>query len=746
MKRTLFTFLCILACLGLYAGQQPPLTLWYDKPAQNWMTSALPVGNGELGGMFFGGTSIEHFQFNEKTLWTGSPSQRGAYQNFGDLYLSFPGHDHVTAYRRELSLDKAVGKVSYLYKGVNYKREFFASYPDKIVAIRIAAPGKKGKVAFAVRLKDAHRGRFSIQGSTMTIAGKLDVLSYEAQVQVKTEGGKVSVSDSILTVKNADAATLLLTAATNYDIHAAGYTGRTAEQLHAALSQRLAKASARSYAALRAAHVSDYKALFDRVKLDLDTPAPDMPTDELVRRHKNSPYLDVLYFQYGRYLMLGSSRGLDLPSNLQGIWNDSNNPAWQCDIHTNINVQMNYWPVETANLSECAYPFLNYVKAEALKPDGSFRKVAEKEGLRGWAVHTQTNIFGYTDWNINRPANAWYCTHLWNHYLYTGDADYLKRDAFPVMKAACEYWFDRLKTDSLTGRLVAPQEWSPEHGPWEDGVSYAQQLVWELFDNTLKAAAIVHPDTFFTTVLRQKYARLDNGVHIGDWGQIREWKNTPDVKGDNHRHLSQLIAFYPGNQIAETNDPRLMQAVRTTLESRGDNGTGWSRAWKISCWARLFDGNHAWKLLKQAQHLTYVTTIVMADSAGGVYENLLDAHPSYQIDGNFGATAGIAEMLMQSNRGYIDLLPALPDAWKNGSYKGLKAIGNFTVDAAWKDKQLLTAAIISNLGGLCRVNAVSATDLRITDETGKPVAYKMDRRIATFQTTKGMRYTLQFIH
>lgn len=734
----------ILFKTGSYAGSQPPLRLWYTKPAQNWMTSALPIGNGELGGMFFGGISEEHFQFNEKTLWTGSETERGAYQNFGDLYLDFPGQEQVTGYCRELSLDEAIGRVSYNSRGVTYVREFLSSWPDKVIAIHISAPGRKGKVSFSVRLKDAHNGSFSISGNTMAFSGKLTLLSYEAQLKVVNQGGSVSVDNGRLVVSKANAATLFLTAATNYDIGSADYIGKTPEILHRELSERLNRASAKGYKAVKAAHIKDYSALFKRVKLDLDAPVPSVPTDELLRHHKSEPYLDILYFQYGRYLLLGSSRGMSLPSNLQGIWNDSNAPAWQCDIHTNINVQMNYWPVENTNLTECAAPFLDYVRIEAMKKNGSFQKVAQKEHLRGWAVHTQTNIFGYTDWNINRPANAWYCTHLWNHYLYTQDKNYLEKKAFPIMKSTCEYWFDRLKLSPLTGKLVAPQEWSPEHGPWEDGVAYAQQLVWELFDNTLRATELLCPGSSFARELKQKFSQLDDGIAIGDWGQIREWKITKDIKGDSHRHLSHLIALYPGNQLAVKNDERFMNAARTTLLSRGDNGTGWSRAWKIACWARLFDGNHAYKLLKQAQHLTYVTTVTMADSAGGVYENLLDAHPSYQIDGNFGATAGIAEMLLQSNRGYIDLLPALPDVWKNGSYSGLKAVGNFTVDVQWEDKAVKSATIVSGSGNDCYVKCAKGSMIKVKDSRGKMVPCQLKDSIARFRTSKGCTYHISF--
>ena len=487
---------------SVHAVQQPPMKLWYDKPATVWMTSALPIGNGELGGMFFGGIEKEQMQFNEKTLWTGSSSLRGAYQNFGDLYIEFPGESVYSDYKRELSLDDAIGSVSYKQNGIRYLREYFASHPDSVIVMRMMTPGKKAKLSFEVRLQDAHPGTFHVEEDIIKINGTLDLLSYEAQVRVMNEGGRISVSNNKIVVSDADAVTILLSAATNYSVFSATYLGESEEQLHHKISRRIAQASAKSYDELKQNHLDDYCPKFDRVKLDLGEDELDIPTNLLVSESKESVYLDMLYFQYGRYLMLSSSRGMGLPNNLQGIWNNDNRPAWQCDIHTNINIQMNYWPAEITNLSECHRPFIDYVAVEAQRENGNWQKVAQNEQLRGWAINTQSNIFAYTDWNINRPANAWFCMHLWQHFAYTNDTLYLKEIAFPVMKAACEYWFDRLKKDDSTGKWIAPAEWSPEQGPWEDGASYAQQLIWELFNQTLKAAKIVNSDSVFISNLR----------------------------------------------------------------------------------------------------------------------------------------------------------------------------------------------------------------------------------------------------
>ncbi|NDW17759.1 glycoside hydrolase family 95 protein [Dysgonomonas sp. 216] len=744
---SLILFLAAHFCvLGVYAAGQPPMKLWYDKPATAWMTSALPIGNGEFGGMFFGGVETEQMQFNEKTVWRGSTSIRGAYQNFGDVFVEFEGQQAYTDYYRELSLDEAVGSVSYKIGNVKYLREYFTSNPDSVLVMRFTA-SKKGKLSLSVSLKDAHAGTTVVSGNNITMTGKLELISYEAQVQVLNEGGKLSSDNEKIRIENANSVTILLTGATDYDIASTNYIGKTVTQLHKNLSGRIASASAKKYADLKKAHIKDYQPFFNRVKLDLGVQMPDMTTDKLVREHKENNYLDMLYFQYGRYLMIASSRGMDLPSNLQGIWNNSNNPPWQCDIHTNINVQMNYWPVENTNLSECHMPFINYVKIEALKENGSFRQVAEKENNRGWTLHTQSNIFGQTDWNINRPVNAWYCMHLWQHYLYTNDRDYLKNTAFPVMESACQYWFDRLKEDQ-NGKLVAPDEWSPEQGDWEDGVAYAQQLIWELFDNTLKAGKVLNADASFMSELSDKFSRLDNGLEIGSWGQIKEWKYDKkklDVYGNQHRHLSQLMALYPGNQISYLKDKAFADAAKKTLESRGDEGTGWSRAWKIACWARLFDGDHAYRLIKQALNVTYIQGTSMSISDGGVYENLLDAHPPFQIDGNFGATAGIAEMLVQSNQGFIHLLPALPSAWPTGTFGGLKAEGNFTIGLDWKNSKPKKATIQSLSGNVCNVYFPLLNVSKVTNSNNNEVAFdkSVENRIS-FDTEKNEVYTVFF--
>lgn len=730
-----FSFLSV---IGIKASQ-PPMMLWYDKPATDWMTSALPIGNGEFGGMFFGGVQQEQIQFNEKTLWAGSPVLRGAYQNFGDLYLDYPDHVSFTDYRRELSLDNAIGTVSYKTDNVKYKREYFASNPDNLIALYISSPGNKGKLTFSIRLENAHSGEMQTLGNKIIIKGKLDWISYEAQVLVMNDGGTISTDKDTIYITDANAVTILLVGATNYNIQADNYIGESAGQLHQRLTKRLLTASAKGYTRLKEKHLEDYRPKFERVKLDLNSNVPDIPTDVLIESHKESIYLDVLYFQYGRYLMLSSSRGMDLPNNLQGIWNNNNTPPWECDIHTNINVQMNYWPAENTNLSECHMPFLNYIATEALKENGSFSELAKEIGCRGWYVNTQSTIFGHTDWNANRPANAWYCMHLWQHYTYTRDKKFLKETAFPVMKATCEFWFDRLITDK-NSKLTAPNEWSPEHGGWEDGVAYSQQLIWELFDQTLKATEIVEADTNFIDELKAKFAKLDDGLAIGEWGQVREWKIQPNIQGNEHRHLSHLIALYPGNQISYHLGKEYADAARVSLESRGDEGTGWSRAWKIACWARLFDGDHAYKLLKAALERSTHTV-----SKGGVYDNLLDSHPPFQIDGNFGATAGIAEMLLQSNMGFVHLLPALPSVWARGNFSGLRAEGNFTIDLRWENHKATNCTINSGSGELCRIYYPDIKVKSIVNENGEPIMLNREQKnMISFATKKNEKYELLF--
>jgi len=582
-----------------------------------------------------------------------------------------------------------------------------------------------------------------VQDGVITICGAFETICYEAQTKVSIEGGDIRFDGDKAVVSNADAATIILTCATNYDLQSPSYTTGNAETLHKTLSKTLKKASSKGYEKLLSEHLKDYKALFNRVSLQLNASAPTYTTHELVSQHRDNNYLDMLYFQYGRYLMIASSRGGGLPSNLQGLWNDSNTPPWECDYHSNINIQMNYWPAEVANLSECHDLFFNYVYTEATKLDGSWQRIARKENCRGWTVDTQNNSFGYSDWNINRPANAWYCTHLWQHYQYSLDEQFLRRTVFPVMRLTCQYWFDRLQEKD--GKLIAPNDWSPEHGPWTDGPAYVQQLVSQLFDETLSAAEVLNIDDDFTKELKTKAQKVDRGLHIGSWGQIKEWQQVEDEKGNNHRHLSHLIALYPGHAISYIDNKDLAEAARIALDSRGDNGTGWSRAWKVACRARLGDGERAYKMLKQAQNLTSTTTLSMADKDGGMYENLFCAHPPFQIDGNFGATAGIAEMLLQNTSRGIQLLPALPKAWAKGSLRGLRAMNGFSIDAEWSDGKLQTLTICSDKGMPCRLYMPAAKPVLVIDSNGKSIELLDNNDDSyTFNTSKGKSYTVRF--
>ena len=709
-------FLGLAACLYAVAAdaERVPMKLWYDEPAKVWMTSALPVGNGGIGAMFFGGVAKEQLQFNDKTLWAGSTTRRGAYQNMGDLFFEFDTPETCTNYRRELSLDDAIGRVSYTIDGVDYLREYFASNPDSVIVVRLTTPGHKGKLNFSLRMQDGRQGMTRVDGHTMTIKGTLDLLSYEAQALLQADGGMVETKSDRLEVKGADAVTVVLTGATNFDLASPTYTRGDADEIHRRVSARMDKAARKSYKKLKAAHLADYQPLFARVELDLDAEQPDYTTDVLVRGHKDNAYLDMLYFQYGRYLMLGSSRGGQLPSNLQGLWNNVNNPAWECDYHSNINVQMNYWPACSTNLEECMLPLIDFIRT-LVKPG---EKTAQSYfGARGWTASISANIFGFTaplesqdmSWNFNPMAGPWLATHIWEYYDYTRDLKFLKETGYELIKSSANFAVDYLwhKPD---GTYTAAPSTSPEHGPIDQGATFVHAVVREILLDAIKASEELGVDKKERKEWEQVLANLVP-YKIGRYGQLMEWSVDIDDPKDEHRHVNHLFGLHPGHTVSPVTTPELAEAAKVVLVHRGDGATGWSMGWKLNQWARLQDGNHAYTLFANLLK-------------NGTLDNLWDTHPPFQIDGNFGGTAGITEMLLQSHMGFIQLLPALPDAWKEGSVRGICAKGNFEVDMIWENGLLKEATILSKSGERC-----------IVKYAGKTLSFK---------TVKGHSYQLKY--